>query len=113
MRPRWRDVRREAAVTLHHAGGRALPVFLAITVVASLLSAKGKAQHLASRVRHHALEYLDGNGDIGPAERAALYDNVMREEAALHAMPEKFREQYEHRELLELVDRVQSEHAVR
>lgn len=50
VRPRWRDVRREAAVTLHHAGGRALPVFLAITVVASLLAASGALQRTASAI---------------------------------------------------------------
>jgi ferrous iron transport protein B len=39
--PRWRDVRREAASTLSHVTLRALPIFLAIVVVASLLAASG------------------------------------------------------------------------
>jgi ferrous iron transport protein B len=41
VRPRARDVWREARTTLHHAGGQALPVFVLITVVASLLAASG------------------------------------------------------------------------
>lgn len=41
VRPRWRDVRREATTTLHHAAGRALPTFLAIAAVASLLAEAG------------------------------------------------------------------------
>jgi ferrous iron transport protein B len=45
--PRWRDVRREAATTLEHVTLRALPVFLVIVVVASLLSASGALEHLA------------------------------------------------------------------
>jgi ferrous iron transport protein B len=45
--PRWRDVRREAATTLEHVTLRALPVFLIIVVVASLLSASGALEHLA------------------------------------------------------------------
>lgn len=39
--PRLADVRREAATTLHHAAGRALPIFLGISVLASLLAATG------------------------------------------------------------------------
>jgi ferrous iron transport protein B len=40
-RPRLADVRREAATTLSHVTGRAVPIFLAITVSASLLAALG------------------------------------------------------------------------
>jgi ferrous iron transport protein B len=39
--PRWVDVRREAAATLRHATGTALPVFLLVSVGASLLAATG------------------------------------------------------------------------
>jgi ferrous iron transport protein B len=41
VRPRARDVWREARTTLHHAGAQALPVFVLITVVASLLATTG------------------------------------------------------------------------
>ncbi len=40
-RPRWAEVRREAGTTLRHVTLKALPIFLAITVLASLLSATG------------------------------------------------------------------------
>jgi ferrous iron transport protein B len=39
--PRWRDIRREAATTLSHVTGRALPIFLGIVLLASLLAAVG------------------------------------------------------------------------
>lgn len=41
VRPRLADVWREARTTLHHAGARALPIFVAITVAASLLASTG------------------------------------------------------------------------
>jgi ferrous iron transport protein B len=41
VRPRARDVWREARTTLHHAGAQALPVFVLITVLASLLATSG------------------------------------------------------------------------
>lgn len=41
VRPRPRDVWREARTTLHHAGAQALPVFVLITVAASLVAATG------------------------------------------------------------------------
>jgi ferrous iron transport protein B len=46
-RPRWPDVRREAATTLQHVTLRALPVFLAIVVAASLLAASGTLDAIA------------------------------------------------------------------
>jgi ferrous iron transport protein B len=49
VRPRGRDVWREARTTLHHAGAQALPVFVLITVVASLL-ATTRALEGAARV---------------------------------------------------------------
>src|SRR5829696_7078868 len=54
---------------------------LVITIVASLLSPKGKAQHTASKIRHHAQEYLDADGGLDPAERDALYASMVQEEA--------------------------------
>jgi ferrous iron transport protein B len=50
VRPRWRDVRREAGGTLRHAGRTALPVFVAIAVVASLLAATGALDTVARGV---------------------------------------------------------------
>lgn len=46
--PRWCDVRREAQTTLRHVTLKALPIFLAITVIASLLAATGLLE-LAAR----------------------------------------------------------------
>jgi ferrous iron transport protein B len=46
-RPRWGDVRREAATTLEHVTVRALPVFAAIVVGASVLAASGATETAA------------------------------------------------------------------
>jgi ferrous iron transport protein B len=46
-RPRLRDVRREATTTLAHVTVRALPVFVAIVVTASLLAATGAMEAAA------------------------------------------------------------------
>ena len=47
MRPQWTDIRREAGATLRHVTIKALPIFLAITVTASLLAATGLLERLA------------------------------------------------------------------
>jgi tellurite resistance protein TerC len=86
---------------------------LAVTIIASLVSPKGKAQHTASKIKHHALEYLEGNGDLTPADRDAIYASMVQEEAALRGMPDNLREQYEDRELRELLGRVHEAHGVR
>jgi ferrous iron transport protein B len=62
-RPRWSAVRREAATTLHHVTLRALPVFLAIIVVASLLAATG-AMDAAARPLEPLLALLRLPGDV-------------------------------------------------
>jgi tellurite resistance protein TerC len=86
---------------------------LVVTIVASLLSPKGKAQHAASKIKHHALEYLEGDGELAPADRDAIYASMLEEETALRAMPEKLREEYEDHELRELMSRVHEAHTVR
>jgi ferrous iron transport protein B len=48
VRPRLADIRREAASTLRHVTVTALPIFLGITVLASLLAATGAMDRAAS-----------------------------------------------------------------
>jgi tellurite resistance protein TerC len=86
---------------------------LAFTIVASLLSPKGKAQHTASKLKHHAQEYLDTDGDLTPTDRDAIYASMVQEEAALRALPQRFRDEYEDHELTELLGRVHEAHTVR
>ncbi|MCC5949253.1 MAG: 50S ribosome-binding GTPase [Nitriliruptoraceae bacterium] len=45
--PRWAEVRREARSTLRHVTVQALPIFLAITAIASLLAATGMLERAA------------------------------------------------------------------
>jgi len=96
--------------------GQSLSVIIGVllfTVIASLISPAGKAQHAASRVRHHAAEYLDLDG-VTPEERAAAYAQLVKEESTLRALPQKHRAKYENdHELNRLVDSAHAAHAGR
>ncbi len=84
---------------------------LVVTVLASLLSDAGKAQHAASRLRHHAQEYVDLDADVAPEERSEAYDLVVTEERVLRDLPAKHREKHARdRELVDLVRRVHEDH---
>jgi ferrous iron transport protein B len=61
--PRWPDVRREASTTLRHVSLRALPVFVAIVVMASLLAAT-PAMETVARLLEPALAALRLPGDV-------------------------------------------------
>jgi tellurite resistance protein TerC len=87
---------------------------LLVTVIASLVSPHGKAQHAASRVKHHAREYLDLNGDVTPEERAASYAQLVREESQLRSIPDKYRAKFDaDRELRDLLADVHATHGAR
>jgi tellurite resistance protein TerC len=75
---------------------------LAFTIIASLLSKNGKAQHTASRLKHHATEYVELNGAT-PAERSALYAQLTAAETKLHGLPEKYRAKHLDHDLSRLV----------
>jgi tellurite resistance protein TerC len=75
---------------------------LAFTIIASLLSKDGKAQHTASQLKHHATDYLELDGAT-PAERSALYAQLTAAEYRLHSMPEKYRAKHQDHELSRLV----------
>jgi tellurite resistance protein TerC len=62
---------------------------LVVTVVASLASAKGKAQNVVTAARHHALDYLDVETD--PARREEIFAKLAAEIETIKAMPEKFK----------------------
>ncbi|MFD0472142.1 hypothetical protein ACFQ0B_30445 [Nonomuraea thailandensis] len=82
---------------------------LAITVVASLASARGRAQNTVSRVRRHAQEYLDVEHD--PEQREQLFAKLLAEEEQLGRLPEKFRKQIRDEErLMALLRRAHEEH---
>jgi tellurite resistance protein TerC len=82
---------------------------LIVTVVASLLSAKGRAQNAVSAARRHAKEYLDAEKD--PARREEIFAALLAEEAQLRALPEKYRRRIrEEEKLMALLRRAHEAH---
>jgi tellurite resistance protein TerC len=82
---------------------------LTVTVLASLLSARGKAQNTVSAARRHATEYLDVEKD--PAVREEIFTRLLAEEAELRKLPEKHRVRIrEEHDLMELLRRAHAEH---
>ena len=65
-------------------------VSLAVTVVFSLLSPKGKVLTTFKNAKRHAVQYLDLAYETDPATREANYARLMKEEAELAAVPEKY-----------------------
>jgi tellurite resistance protein TerC len=62
---------------------------LIITVVASLLSPKGRAQTYVAAARRHATEFLDI--EVDPRYCDEIYHRLLDEEAHLKRLPEKYR----------------------
>jgi tellurite resistance protein TerC len=62
---------------------------LAVTVLASLFSTKGKAQNTVSAAQRHAAEYLDVEKD--PVWREKIFSKLLAEEEELKKLPEKYR----------------------
>jgi tellurite resistance protein TerC len=72
--------------------GVSLTVIIAIlivTVVASVVSARGKAQNLVSVARRRAREYLEVEND--PARREEIYASLVRDIEEIKKLPEKYR----------------------
>jgi tellurite resistance protein TerC len=82
---------------------------LIVTVVASLVSAKGRAQNAVTAARHHALEYLDVETD--PARREEIFAKLAGEIEVIKGLPEKYRARIRQEEkLMALFERAHSEH---
>ncbi|WP_458115625.1 TerC family protein [Arthrobacter sp. D2-10] len=64
---------------------------LIVTVLASLLSPKGKAKNLISGARRHAIYYLDLNYETDINERERIFDRMCAEEQMLRKQPEKYK----------------------
>src|SRR5215204_6174927 len=62
---------------------------LAVKVIASLVSDKGKAQNAVTAARHHAMEYLDVETD--PARREEIFAKLATEIEVIKSLPEKYR----------------------
>jgi tellurite resistance protein TerC len=85
---------------------------LIITVVASLLSPKGRAQMYVAAARRHAKEFLDIETD--PEYCDVIFHRLLDEEANLKKLPEKYRERIrEEDELMELLRQAHELHDLR
>ncbi|GIM92588.1 putative membrane protein [Paractinoplanes toevensis] len=85
---------------------------LLLTVVASLLSPKGRAQTYVAAARRHATEFLDIEKD--PTYCDKIYHRLLDEEANIKALPEKYRAKIRaEEELMALLHRAHAEHTER
>ena len=83
---------------------------LVVTVVASLLSAKGKAQNAVSAARHHAIEYLDVETDA--ARREEIFADLTAEIEVIKSLPEKYRARIRQEDdVMALFERAHAEHS--
>ena len=82
---------------------------LVVTVLASVLSPKGRAQNAVSAARRHASEYLDVEKD--PRWRERIFENLLAEEAEIRKLPEKYRARIrEEDKLMSLLRKAHAEH---
>jgi tellurite resistance protein TerC len=82
---------------------------LIVTVAASLLSEKGRAQNAVAAARRHAREYLEAERD--PVRREEIFAALCAEEAQLRALPEKYRRRIrEEEKLMSLLRRAHEAH---
>src|SRR3954471_2552555 len=84
---------------------------LALTVVASLVSPKGRAQNAVSNARRHATQYLDANFEADPGLRSTIYDKLVAEEETMRGLPEKYRARIRDEDKLSrLLEQAHAEH---
>ena len=82
---------------------------LTVTVIASLLSDKGKAQNAVTAARHHALDYLYAETD--PARREEIFAKLAAEIEIIKSLPEKYRARIRQEEkLMALFTAAREEH---
>ena len=85
---------------------------LLVTVVASLLSPKGRARTYVSSARRHASEFLDVETD--PAYCDEIFHRLLAEEEKLRQLPERYRSRIrQESELMDLLRRAHQVHAER
>jgi tellurite resistance protein TerC len=82
---------------------------LVVTVIASLVSARGRAQNAVTAARHHAGEYLEIETD--PARREEIYQRLTAEIDVIKSLPENHRKRIrEEEKLMALLARAREEH---
>ena len=84
---------------------------LVVTVIASLLSPKGKALTVIRNARRHAAEYLDLGFEADAAQRELNYRQLLREEAELASVRPEFRHLiHDEQRLLDMLDEAHRVH---
>jgi tellurite resistance protein TerC len=84
---------------------------LLVTVVASLVSPKGRAQNAVTNARRHATQYLDLSYEADQGLRERTFEALLQEEQIIRGLPEKYRRRI--RDEHELMDLLHRAHAVR
>lgn len=84
---------------------------LVVTVLASIFSAKGKAKNAVSGAKRHATEYLDLTYETDMVERDNLFARMLREEAQIRRLPEKYKRLVRNEtEFMDLLRQAHAEH---
>jgi tellurite resistance protein TerC len=84
---------------------------LLVTVLASIYSPKGKAKNMVSGAKRHATEYVDLNYETDIAEREVIFNKMLREEAELKKLPEKYKRLIRNQtEFMNLLRQAHAEH---
>jgi tellurite resistance protein TerC len=63
---------------------------LVVTVVASLISPKGRAQNAVANARRHAKQYLDLSYEADQQLRERTFEALLQEEQIIRGLPEKY-----------------------
>src|SRR3954451_3729944 len=85
---------------------------LVVTVVASLVSSRGRAQNAVSAARRHATAYLDSEYTADPAERERIFRLLLTERDQIVALGPKYRQKVrDEPALLALLERARDSHA--
>ncbi len=84
---------------------------LIVTVVASIVSPKGKAHAAISGARRHATAYVDLDYTADQAERDRIFAKLLLEEEAIRSLQPKYRQWVrDEAELMALLQRAHAEH---
>ena len=84
---------------------------LLVTVVASLISPKGRAQNAVANARRHARQYLDLSYEADQRLREKTFEALLQEEQIIRGLPEKYRRRI--RDEHELIDLLHRAHTVK
>ncbi|MGE2736511.1 TerC family protein [Mycolicibacterium vaccae] len=84
---------------------------LTVTVIASLVSPKGKAQNAIANARRHATAYLDSEYTKDAGERERIFAALLRERDQILALGPKYRQMVrDEKSLTDLLDRAAAKH---